>query len=42
VPRAGQEGFIVLNYNLQDKDKDNSFESAASDLSVKFKYTLRF
>ncbi len=42
VPRAGQEGFIVLNYNLQDKDKDNSFESAMSDLSVKFKYTLRF
>lgn len=42
VPRAGQEGFIVLNYNLQDKDKDNSFESATSDLSVKFKYTLRF
>jgi Ni/Co efflux regulator RcnB len=42
VPRAGQEGFIVLNYNLQDKDKDNTFESAVSDLSVKFKYTLRF
>ncbi|MES3008962.1 MAG: carbohydrate binding family 9 domain-containing protein [Pseudomonadota bacterium] len=42
VPRAGQEGFIVLNYNLQDKDKDNSFQSANSDLSVKFKYTLRF
>lgn len=42
IPRAGQEGFIVLNYNLQDKDKNNSFESAVSDLSVKFKYTLRF
>ena len=42
VPRAGQEGFIVLNYNLQDKDKDNSFHSASSDLSVKFKYTFRF
>ncbi len=42
VPRAGQEGFIVLNYNLQDKDKDNSFHSANSDLSVKFKYTFRF
>ena len=22
IPRAGQEGFIVFNYNLQDKDKD--------------------
>lgn len=42
VPRAGQEGFIVLNYNLEDKDRDNSFHSAKSDLSVKFKYTFRF
>ena len=42
VPKAGQEGFIVLNYNLQDKDKDNSFKSAAADLSIKFKYTLRY
>ena len=42
IPRAGQEGFIVLNYNLEDKDKDNSFHSASSDLSVKFKYTFRF
>jgi len=42
VPRAGQEGFIVLNYNLQDKDKDNTFRSASSDLSIKFKYTFRF
>lgn len=42
IPRAGQEGFIVLNYNLQDKDKDNSFESSYSDLSVKFRYTIRF
>lgn len=42
IPRAGQEGFIVLNYNMQDKDKDNSFESAYSDLSLKFRYTFRF
>lgn len=42
IPRAGQEGFIVLNYNMQDRDKDNTFESAFSDLSVKFRYTLRF
>jgi len=42
IPRAGQEGFIVLNYNLQDKDKNNRFESTLSDLSVKFKYTFRF
>jgi hypothetical protein len=42
IPKAGQEGFIVLNHNLQDFDKDNSFSSASSDLSVKFKYTFRF
>jgi hypothetical protein len=42
VPRAGQEGFIVLNYNLQDKDKDNTFKSAAMDISIKFKYTFRY
>ena len=42
VPKAGQEGFIVLNYNLQDKDKDNTFKSAAMDISIKFKYTFRY
>jgi hypothetical protein len=42
IPRAGQEGFIVLNYNLEDKDKDNSFRSATSDISIKFKYTFRY
>jgi hypothetical protein len=42
IPKAGQEGFIVLNHNLQDYDKDNSFASVSSDLSVKFKYTFRF
>jgi hypothetical protein len=42
IPRAGQEGFIVLNYGLQDWDSDNSFQVASSDLSVKFRYTFRF
>ena len=42
IPRAGQEGFVVLNYNMQDKDKDNRFQMATSDISVKLKYTLRF
>jgi hypothetical protein len=42
IPKAGQEGFIVLNHNLQDFDKDSSFRSAAADVSVKFKYTFRF
>jgi len=42
VPRAGQEGFIVLNHNLQDFDKDNSFQSTSADLSLKLSYTFRF
>ena len=42
IPRAGQEGFIVLNYNMQDKDKNNRFQSVYSDLSLKFRYTFRF
>ncbi|MGV3593529.1 MAG: hypothetical protein ACO1PZ_17735, partial [Gammaproteobacteria bacterium] len=42
IPKAGQQGFIVLNYNLQDKDKDNTFKSQAMDVSIKFKYTLRY
>jgi hypothetical protein len=42
IPKAGQKGFIVLNHNVQDFDKDNRFHSALSDLSVKFSYTFRF
>lgn len=42
IPRAGQEGFIVLNYNLQDYEKNNRFRRDYSDVSVKFRYTLRF
>ena len=42
IPQAGREGFIVLNYNLQDYDRDNSFTSQFSDLVVKFNYTFRY
>jgi hypothetical protein len=42
IPKAGQEGFIVLNYGLEDRDKDNTFKSMNADLSIKFKYTFRF
>ena len=42
IPRAGQEGFIVLNYGLHDFDRDNSFETLSSNLSLKFRYTFRF
>ena len=42
IPKAGQEAFIVLNHNMQDWDRDNTFHSARSDLSIKFRYTFRF
>jgi hypothetical protein len=42
IPKAGQEGFIVLNYNMEDTDKDNDFTALTRDLSLKFTYTFRF
>jgi Carbohydrate family 9 binding domain-like/Domain of unknown function (DUF5916) len=42
IPKAGREGFIVLNHNVADPDKNNRFESALADVSVKFSYTFRF
>ncbi len=42
IPQAGREGYIVLNYNLQDYDRDNRFRSGLSDLVVKFNYTFRY
>ena len=42
VPIAGQQGLIVLNHRLQDRDKDNAFSSELLDLNVKFSYTFRF
>ena len=42
IPRAGQEGFLVLNWGMVDLDKDNDFTSINADLSLKFNYTFRF
>ena len=42
IPTAGQEGLIVFNHSLQDRDKDSSFRSELSDINVKFSYTFRF
>ena len=42
IPEAGQEALIVLNYNMQDTDKDNTFHTALSDLSIRFRYTVRY
>jgi hypothetical protein len=42
IPTAGQEGLIVLNHSLQDRDKNNSFRSELNDINIKFSYTFRF
>ena len=42
IPQAGREMFIVLNHNLEDLDKNDSFHSMFADLSFKFNYTFRF
>jgi hypothetical protein len=42
IPEAGREGFIVINHNLSDADKNDSFHSTNADASIKFNYTWRF
>lgn len=42
IPQAGREAFLVFNHNLQDFDRDNHFDTAFSDTTVKFSYTFRF
>jgi hypothetical protein len=42
IPQAGREGFVVLNRNLSDVDRDDSFTPVAADVAVKFSYTWRF
>ena len=42
IPEAGREAFIVLNHNLQDIDRNDSFHSSQADMTLKFSYTFRF
>jgi hypothetical protein len=42
IPKAGQEGLIVLNHSLQDRDRDDVFRSDLLDISLKLNYTFRF
>jgi len=42
IPTAGQEGLIVFNHSLQDRDRNNSFVSELSDINIKLSYTFRF
>jgi hypothetical protein len=42
IPEAGREGFLVLNHNVEDLDRDNRFHSSFAELTLKFGYTFRF
>ena len=42
VLRDGREAYLVLNHNLQDYDRDNSYDETLADLSLKVNYTFRF
>jgi hypothetical protein len=42
IPKAGQEGLLVLNHRLEDRDKNDTFRSERLDLNVKASYTFRF
>ena len=42
VLRDGREAYLVLNHNLQDYDRNNSYDETLSDLSLKVNYTFRF
>ncbi|MGD8324005.1 MAG: DUF5916 domain-containing protein [Gammaproteobacteria bacterium] len=42
VPEDGRELFFVVNQTLEDFDRDNSFHSVFSDITLKAGYTFRF
>jgi hypothetical protein len=42
IPEAGRELFVVVNHNLQDYDRNNSFESLTADFTLKYTHTFRF
>lgn len=42
IPQAGRQMFLVLNHNVDDPDRDNSFKSSFSELALKLNYTFRF
>jgi hypothetical protein len=42
IPDPTREIYFVINHNLQDFDRDNSFNSTFSDATIKANYTFRF
>lgn len=42
VPEPGQDGYVVINHNLEDLDRDDEFHSLTTEAAIKFSYTFRF
>ena len=42
TPEAGRDLFIVLNHNLQDFDRNNSFHSNLADFTIQYRHTFRY
>jgi len=42
IPRAGQEAVFVVNTQQEDFDRDGSFRSHTSDVTLKLSYTFRY
>ncbi|MGH8130130.1 MAG: DUF5916 domain-containing protein [Steroidobacteraceae bacterium] len=42
IPRAGRETVLVFNSQFEDIDRDRSFHSHSSDLTLKLSHTFRF
>jgi hypothetical protein len=42
IPVAGREAYLVINHNLQDFDRDDSFHTAFGEVTIKYSYTFRF
>ncbi len=42
TPEAGRDLYIVLNHNLEDFDRDNSFHSNVADFTIQYRHTFRY
>jgi hypothetical protein len=42
IPLAGREAYLVINHNLQDFDRNDSFHTSFGEVAIKYSYTFRF
>jgi hypothetical protein len=42
ISEAGKEFYFVINQNLQDFDRNNTFQSLSADVTAKMSHTFRF